>query len=413
MIVLFLAAVLEQLCQSIYWGHNNWCMNECLINYAGGFVRRGIFGQLAMSLSGIMGIQANIIVILICMVMLVFLLGFFCWKSKDRFPLIIIFSPIVLGGPVFQDYLMRKDTVCIVLLIACLLIEKTKFSLFIRSTLINIIGISAILSHEGFIFYGFAGILVMRYFSEQESILKSAGRFSPMILAFVLSSLFHGDETTAIAINNSLIKLWHQIDPTDTDIYNPSCAVYSLKYTLGNCPWMGYSVLSETNYHVYTPLAWIGTVLVCFVYLLSFLNVGGTNTLVSKTSAEVERTRLFVILSFQLIAIFPLFIIGWDYGRWIFLWTSSSLAIYFIGLNWSNPLLERATLIATKYSKTIKLPCTPQEWHLLVFGIPLCSWSVFSYLESTPFGYQLNFLLKLFTHRSLFDTIYPFLKLQE
>ena len=412
MIILFCMAACEQFCQSLSWGHNNWCMNECLINYAGGFVRRGFFGQLALSLSEITGIPANIIVIVICFIMMLALIAFFCWKSLGRLPSIIIFSPILLGGPTFQDFLIRKDTLCIVLFIACLFVEKSKSVLWFRNLLINIIGFVAILCHEGFIFYGFSAILAVRYFAARESIYKSIAGFSPMILAFLLSSYFHGNESTAEAINTSLVKVWHHIEPNNTDIYHPSCAIYSLKYNFSNCPWNGYSLLWEINYHVYTPLAWVGTILLCFIYLLSTMQSDSKNQTACSSSMEIERGRFLVILLLQLLFIFPLFIIGWDYGRWIFLWTSSSVALYLLGLNWSNPTLERATNTVIRCHQMIRLPWVPQRWHLLFLGIPLCSWSVFSYLQATPFGYQADYFLKLFSHKSLFDTIYPLVKLQ-
>ena len=136
------------------------------------------------------------------------------------------------------------------------------------------------------------------------------------------------------------------------------------------------------------------------------------NQTACSSSMEIERGRFLVILLLQLLFIFPLFIIGWDYGRWIFLWTSSSVALYLLGLNWSNPTLERATNTVIRCHQMIRLPWVPQRWHLLFLGIPLCSWSVFSYLQATPFGYQADYFLKLFSHKSLFDSIYPLVKLQ-
>ena len=412
MIILFCVAACEQFYQSLSWGHNNWCMNECLINYAGGFVRRGFFGQLVLNLSEIIGVSANIIVIVLCLIIFLALIAFFCLKASGRIPAIIIFSPIVLGAPTFQDFLIRKDTLCIGLLIACLFVEKSKSGLWIRNLLINIIGIVAILCHEGFIFYGFSAILAVRYFSAKESICKSIAGFSPMTLTFLLSSYFHGNESTADAINTSLVKLWHHIEPNNLDIYHPSCAIYSLKYNFINCPWNGYSLLWEINYHVYTPLAWAATILLCFIYLLSTMQSGGKNHTLPSSTEEIERGRFSIVLLLQLLFIFPLFIIGWDYGRWIFLWTSSAMALYLMELNWANPLLERATQKVIRCHQMIRLPWVPQKWHLLFFGIPLCSWSVFSYLQATPFGYQADYFIKLFFHKSLFETIYPFVKLQ-
>jgi hypothetical protein len=411
MIILFCMAAIEQFCQSFSWGHNNWCMNECLINYAGGFVRRGLFGQVALEFSKCTGIPANIFVILTCLIMLLAFIAFFFWKSSGRLPGMVLFSPLLLGCAIFQDFAIRKDVLCIVLLITCFLIEKSKYGILVRNLLINSVAIIAVLCHEGFIFYGFLAIVAVRYFSQQEKMYKSLACFSPVFIVFLVTSYFHGNESTAVAINQSLIRLWHHIEPNNVDIYNPSCAIYSLKYNFNNCPWNGYSLLWEVNYHVYTPLAWTLTLLFCVIYLSSNIQCDKKITIPTPSSVVIEKSRLQVILIIQLVFISPLFVIGWDYGRWIFLWIASSVSLYFLGLNWSHPFLERSTARAIQWNRLFRLPWIPQQWHLLFFGIPLCSWSIFSYLQATPFGYQADYFLRFFLHKSLFETIYPLVRL--
>lgn len=408
-IFVFCVATIEQFYNSLFWGHNNWCMTECLINYAGGFVRRGLPGELALSASSISGISPNVIIVIACFLLLVGLILFYCRKVTRKMPAFLIFSPIVLGIPAFNDFLVRKDTLCIAILILCLIIEKTKCSILLKNILINLLGITAILSHEGFIFYGFLSIIAYRYFRSEKKLINIIISFSPMILTFAISSIYHGDELTALAINKSLISVWHSIDPSDKDINFPSCAITSLKYSLTNCPWMGYSVLSEISYHIYTPIAWLATIIICYGYLLEFIVVNPSETNGVISSLEVEKSRLFVILTAQLIFISPLFMIGWDYGRWIFLWTASSLAIYLLGLNWNDQFLLKVTTYVAGFQKKIRLPWTPQKWHLLFFGIPVCSWSVFSYLHATPLGNQVDFIYQALFHKTFFNysTFFP------
>jgi hypothetical protein len=400
-VVFFLIATIEQFYNSLFWGHNNWCMTECLINYAGGFVRRGLPGELALFGSSISGISPNIIIVIACFLLLVGLILFYCRKVTRKMPAFLIFSPIVLGIPAFNDFLVRKDTLCIAILILCLIIEKTKYPILLKNILINLLGITAILSHEGFIFYGFLSIVTYRYFRSEKKLINIIISFSPMILTFAISSIYHGDELTALAINKSLISVWHSIDPSDKDINFPSCAITSLKYSLTNCPWMGYSVLWEISYHIYTPIAWLATIIICYGYLLEFIVVNPSEINGVISSHEVEKSRLFAILTAQLIFISPLLMIGWDYGRWIFLWTASSLAIYLLGLNWNDRILLKVTTYVAGVQKKIRLPWTPQKWHLLFFGIPVCSWSVFSYLHATPLGNQVDFI-----YQSLFNKIF-------
>jgi len=293
----FLIATIEQFYKSLSWGHDNWCMTECLINYAGGFVRRGLPGELALSVSSIIGISPNVIIVIGCFLLLLGLILFYCRKATKNLPAFLIASPIVLGIPAYNDFLVRKDTLCIAILILCLIVEKTKHSIVLKNILINLLGIAAILSHEGFIFYGFLSIIAFRYFQSEKKLLSTIVSFSPMILAFCVSSIYHGNELTAVAINKSLVTVWHNIDPSDKDINFPSCAITSLKYSLTNCPWMGYSVLWEISYHIYTPIAWLTTIIICYVYLLEFIVLNPSETNETIRSHEVEKSRLFVILT--------------------------------------------------------------------------------------------------------------------
>tara|TARA_B110000037_G_scaffold134890_1_gene152874 strand:- start:1790 stop:2959 length:1170 start_codon:yes stop_codon:yes gene_type:complete len=93
---------------------NKYTYTDWLINYEGGFVRRGLLGQIVFELSKFLNIQLQFILLLIqiaiyCTYFLLFYL-LFLNKKTNFFWLIIIFSPILLLYPLAElEALGRKD----------------------------------------------------------------------------------------------------------------------------------------------------------------------------------------------------------------------------------------------------------------------------------------------------------------
>ena len=60
-----IVAIINQYIASFHWGHDSWQMTEWLINYAGGFVRRGLPGEVILQIAEQTKIQGNYLVIFI------------------------------------------------------------------------------------------------------------------------------------------------------------------------------------------------------------------------------------------------------------------------------------------------------------------------------------------------------------
>lgn len=89
-------------------GANTWQVSEWLINYQGGFVRRGLTGDILFFCSQIMSIPPQILAVFISLVAYVFVL-----HTTLRSPIlqnnVLVFSPLALGSAVYSEYLIRKD----------------------------------------------------------------------------------------------------------------------------------------------------------------------------------------------------------------------------------------------------------------------------------------------------------------
>ena len=92
MIALLLWAACSQFIAALSWGHESWQLGDWLINYAGGFVRRGLTGTLVQLVSGATGLQANYVVILASLACYCLLALWFLHRCAGYFPAALVLS---------------------------------------------------------------------------------------------------------------------------------------------------------------------------------------------------------------------------------------------------------------------------------------------------------------------------------
>ncbi len=95
-----------------------WGFTEFLINFEGGFVRRGLLGEILLWITTHTGIHPHIIITAICLLSFGFVLSFFlCAFKKRGYCWWIVFSPLLCG---FLVYFIRKDYLLYCVLIGML-----------------------------------------------------------------------------------------------------------------------------------------------------------------------------------------------------------------------------------------------------------------------------------------------------
>ena len=88
---------------------NSWTVGEWLISYAGGFIRRGLPGQVIFYLSSNLDINPIFLTWLISVSSILFLfilVRIFSWGTFEKS---FLLSSLILLGPISDDYLVRKD----------------------------------------------------------------------------------------------------------------------------------------------------------------------------------------------------------------------------------------------------------------------------------------------------------------
>jgi len=333
---LFLVAICRSFIKAMFveYGLNSYFISEFLINYQGGFVRRGLLGEILFSLRGIFSFDVEWMVKIFCAICFLLVCFFFIYQFKKRkFSLYILPLCFFCGALVINnEYWIRKDSLMILFLIASLWIFQVpkKMPLLVRILIINILLIFMTLSHEVFAFISIPIfiVLLINVFKEKgflKSLLMSILFLCPTIIAFLLAMYAKGNYEIAQTIWNSWYILLNR-ELTLVDYNNSIGALY----------WETIPTLKSHFSEIFLTIDWgilslfVWMIILPVVYYIStnFLSVFHKN---GSTFNEEKKTILSAILIFQFICLLPLFLgLSKDYIRLAFYLTTSTFAIFLL-----------------------------------------------------------------------------------
>ncbi len=372
---------------------NSWTVGEWLISYAGGFVRRGLPGELIHFISTQYSLSPILIVwffSLVSLVALILLILNFC---KNLFEKSFLLSQLIILAPLSEDYFVRKDAFLVLSYGLSLLIMKTLYQKRIKKLItilaVNFISMIAIFSHESYGIWGLPSLLIIFFLFEKNdkkntfrSFLYATLFLMPSIFSFLLCWFFKGDITHSLMIHQSWQSL-AEIIPSISGLYEkePSGAIAAIGW--GTSQVFTSSLISQFNLFIFWhPGMWLLTI---FISIRLF--IGKKKDL----NQKLKRT----IVCSQFIAFIPMFLFV-DIGRWIFMWlTSSALLFSFLYQTFGQRKL--AYFSSTLRGQQILIKIIPQfasiknyNYVLLFFGIPHCCWSLGRYLVSNPIGFGIK-----------------------
>ena len=282
---------------------NPWAFTELLINYEGGFVRRGFIGNLIYQIDSD-GILFDTLYDIVFINFFIFVLLVVINLEKSNLTSlqkllfhISIFAPFNIT--LFINYTARKEIFIINFYLLALLIFRTKnkkiflFSCFFFSIL-------SILIHEGITFFIYFPFLV--YLMKKKNVSKqyiNAVNYM-MISIFTVIILNKG--------NNQIVdQIWSSLSSEDIALINnlnPNAIT-----AIG---WGVIDTLKTTYVLVFSGslIYWI----VFFAMLIYTISIVFYDN-IAETYASLKNT---LVSNKQFILIIPLFIVGFDWGRWIF-----------------------------------------------------------------------------------------------
>ncbi len=169
---------------------NKYVFTDWLINYEGGFIRRGLLGQIIYEISNFLNISIKYIVLFfqIGIYSIYYLVFFFLFLriKINFFWLIIIFSPILFLYPLAElEALGRKDIFVITIFLFFSIINYKSLNSLIYS-FIFLFGISCLI-HEITVFYIFHYLLVI--YLKNKFYIKEAISNKYYIIIFIFISL--------------------------------------------------------------------------------------------------------------------------------------------------------------------------------------------------------------------------------
>jgi len=375
---------------------SSWTIGEWLISYAGGFVRRGLPGELIHLISENFEISPIFLVWFVCIFSIIFLGIIILYFGNKYFETSFLLSQVILLAPISEDFFIRKDIFLVLLFgLSLFTFQKTfegSLSKYNCIIIINFLSIIAILSHESFGIWGMPSITLILFIYERsqgKNLLKSflfpIFSLIPTAIIFILCWQFKGNSEQALIIHQS----WQNLSTiiASKDLLNaprPEGAIAAIGW--GTSQVFTSTLLRKFNLIIFWhPGMWLLT-----IYLVMKLFIG------YKKDKYQEAKR--AVLCFQLIAFIPMFMFV-DIGRWIFMWMCSSVLLFgfFVKLFGIDNLRDislslKGSNLLPKMIPSIR-SYSNYKIILLMIGIPHCCWSLGRYLISNSIGFAIKNLI--------------------
>lgn len=364
-------------------GYHNWEISEWLINYEGGFVRRGLLGQILFAFEQVRLYDVRVVIRLVyalsSVAILFALLRVF---KKEGWSPILLFTGLCVGYTLFNPW-GRKDFVILLLAFAIFLCYRSAVTrpdkrmaswglLYVLSTL-------QLLIHEASFFFTFPILMLCSYFysradnlSRSRSAVQSLVHFLPVLVVMALVSLFKGDKDVADAIWAS----WHKVFAAYPAPDGPSPVGASVQ-ALG---WDSIRTFGRHLYYGYygsvTP-SFRGVFLAVFVMISTYYlltRIDCVDMFKSRTK-DLNHNLLSNIALIQFVSLIPMFtVLSCDWGRTLPYWVISSIFFYYV---FKREVIPFPSVI-TRTSQTIqcfisgnKLLRSPCFYLLLVLLTPV------------------------------------------
>lgn len=299
----------------------SWWVTEFLINYQGGYVRRGLIGELLYQFSSYFHADPRFIIWPLCIISLITISAILIYKFKKANWCIWV---LPLCTCLFGADFLRKDHLCFVLIAVWLYTFSKKIDSVYKFIIISAITVILFNIHEAS-FFLFAPYCCLALLSDKREGCKKTYNYLTVLVTIATMGvvvIHKGNEVVARAIQDSWT--FYFPDEFKNDLVT---TIQSLKWdTKRTLLWHLHQNFLETNYGfqgLYTkPLAWLTTLFI--IPNIIFKN----SSLLFRKTADEPRNFLCVFL-FQFLSLSPLFFfLSCDPIRIISYWTISSFLIY-------------------------------------------------------------------------------------
>jgi len=354
--------------------YSEWGVSEWMINYEGGFVRRGLMGQVIWFMSNISSSSPITLIKTISFTSaFIFLLVVFRIFSRERWSLFILPLGCCLYFTLFSLW-ARKDF--IVLLLCLSVFGSCKKYLVTKSTLWLLLfwlcSAIMLLTHEASFFYTYPIILLYVYYYYHTGKINIKIRdllltALPIIILMSTVCFYKGNSLIAKDIWQSwqgCFNLFPDVHGTSFDSCHVGTGVNALTW----------STISTIQFHLSknypNPCVFF---LACWMFIAYFYIVSNLNSIdlsFNSCKCDNQSLRISNTLLPQAIFMIPLFtILSCDIGRTLSWWIFSSLfAVYVFGDLNLAPIVRCSNCLQKIYQKVSRI--CPYIYVLLVLTVP-------------------------------------------
>ena len=198
-------------------GYQSWEISEWLINYEGGFVRRGIVGQIlyAFEQMHLYDVRIAIKLLYILSSVIILLILYRVFKAEGWSP-VLLPTGLCLGYTLFNLW-GRKDFLMLALAFAIFLCYRATVRRHSKRAwpLLYVLSAIQLLAHEASFFFTYPILMLYSYgiyrksgMTWSRSAVKTLICFLPVLVIMAVVCLFKGDKSVADAIWSSWGKVF-------------------------------------------------------------------------------------------------------------------------------------------------------------------------------------------------------------
>jgi hypothetical protein len=349
---------------------SDWAMADWLINYTGGFVRRGFTGQIALEM-GRLHLSPLVFVLLVQLALYALILYAVLQLTKNiewnLWTITLVYSPATLGFALNDpSYAYRKEILFFALLGGTLLmLQRRRWNDPALSTLLTVSAAVCVLSHEALIvFFPYLFCALLIGFRRVDRAVRVAA--VPAIVAagcFVLVSRFPG----SLAMSRTICA---SLGSTLTDPPTGFCGG-AIAYLSRDSAYAHAQVLllMSRQYTVHFVL----------VTLLALLPVIGMIALLWRTREQrFAAAALIVCMLVSITASIPLFLYGTDWTRWVYLHVFSLFLLL---------------LFTVQTRSEVTIAARPSKITLVFLLVYIFGWNLSAYQPRIPFGGLVHYVM--------------------
>lgn len=350
--------------------------SDFYINYEGGFVRRGLDGQIIYKLSKMMSLNAVLMQKIYNLATFLIFIGFLgSFIKKYRPPFFALFSTSVVL--LFVFYLgrgIRKDHILLIFfLLFCFKLTKKGNKIFIFFTVNFLFAIGSLIHELFFIISFFPAVFLLKNFTfKQENIsayLKSILFLLPSIVVFLFIFFFGLGNSVQ---EKTILESWKQIGVENiifnAGIFDRSLYIWELGFT-------------KNQY-----ISFIVAVILHFAFVFIMI--------INDLKNRKLKINFCMLLILQYVVLLVLSIVAKDFSRWIFLCNFTAIApIYIL----KRQRIYRDSELTKTFSFINKIYWFP---YILFFinTMPHSGWSFNDYVVYNP----VNIAYKIITKKPIF-----------